>query len=216
MTATNSVVAAKDGSGNPFNLTVAAESISGNKAQKLYLAEPVGEALITPMQQTGGVVGLAGGTAAIGSIIGRTTMVTATPVVTSNGTYVAGAEIGGLMTFAIGGAGSGCLKSIRVTSKSIIGVGLTAYLFTTNPSNSAWVDNAMPAINVADVASLLCSVDLNKPANGLGTHTVWDASPNAQFVGANLYAVLIVTAPGAILTSTSTSDITVQLGVRDD
>jgi hypothetical protein len=173
-------------------------------------------ALGTPMQATGGTVGLIAGTAAIGSIIGRTTMASATPVVTSNGAYAAGNEIGGLMTFPIGGAGSGTLLSVRVTSRSVLTTALKAYIFTTNPSNSTWTDKSATAINTADIASLLAIVTLNAPDNGLGTHTLWNAGAiGEQFVAANLYVVLVVVS-AATLTSASVSDITVQLGVSDD
>jgi hypothetical protein len=361
MTATNSIEPAKDGNGNAFNITFAAESVSGNKAQKTYIGEPVGETIITPaqdgtdgtgitaptgavgirgwlsgiysklagsisvtgtfwqatqpisaaslplpsgaatsalqttinttlgspMQTTGGSVtanagtnlntsalaletggnlasiktntavtaagasatsgspvqgmtggvplpvsgtffqttqpvslaslpGLGAGSAAIGSIIGRTTMATATPVVTSNGAYAAGNEIGGLMTFPIGGAGSGTLMSVRVTSRSVLTTALKAYIFTTNPSNSTWTDKSATAINAADIASLLAIVTLNAPDRGLGTVTLWNAGAiGEQFVAANLYVVLVVVS-AATLTSASTSDITVQLGVSDD
>jgi hypothetical protein len=170
----------------------------------------------TPMQATGGTVGLAAGTNAIGSIIGRTTMATATPAVTSNGAYAAGNEIGGLMTFPIGGAGSGTLMSLRVTSKSVLTTALKAYVFSANPSNTTWADKTAPAINAADIASLLTVVTLNVADSGLGTHTLWNLGAiGEQFVAANLYVVLVCVS-AATLTSASTSDITVQLGISDD
>lgn len=177
----------------------------------------VNTTLGTPMQQSGGSVAIAAGTAAIGSIIGRTSMPIVTPTVTSNGAYSAGNEIGGLMTFAIGGAGSGELKSIRVTSKTgALTTALQAYIFTTNPTNSTWTDKAAPAINTADISGQLCCVPMSNPHSGLGAHTVWDAGNiGAQFVAANLYVVLIAVS-AMTLTSTSTADITVELGIRDD
>ncbi|MGQ0446145.1 MAG: hypothetical protein ACT4O2_13725 [Beijerinckiaceae bacterium] len=170
----------------------------------------------TPMQATGGIVGIAAGTNAIGSIIGRTSMVTATPAVTSNGAYAAGNEIGGLMTFAIGGAGSGTLMSMRVTSRSVLSTALKAYIFSANPASTTWTDNTAPAINAADIVKLLAVIPLNAPDNGLGTHTLWELGGIAtQFVAANLYVVL-VTVSAATLTSGTASDFTVQLGVSDD
>lgn len=159
---------------------------------------------------------LAAGSAAIGSIIGRTTMATATPTVTSNGTYAAGNIVGGLITFAVGGAGSGTLMSLRVTSKSVIPTVLKAYVFWANPTNTTWTNNSAPAINTADIASLLTEIPLNAADNGLGTMTVWSSSGiGAQFVAATLYLIL-VTVASITLTSSSTSDITVQLGISDD
>ena len=202
MATTNNPIA----SGSTFTLDMGKDSLTTNQVQKVLLAEPAGGTFITPMQQTGGSV----------TVIGRTTMATVTPVVTSNGVYAAGHQIGGLMTFAVGGAGSGALMSIRVTSRSVLTTGLNAYIFTTNPTNTTWTNNTAPAINAADIASLLGNVLLNSPDSGLGTVTLWSGSPlGAQFVGANLYVVLTVIS-GATLTSTSASDITVQLGIRDD
>lgn len=250
MTATNSVEPAKDGNAAAFNLTFAAESVSGHQAQKTYLGEPVGETIIIPAQDgtdgTGitpptGAIGIRGwlsgiysklagaiavnvsslpaltaGSAAIGSIIGRTSMVLATPVVTSNGVYPSGNEIGGLMTFPVGGAGTGgLLTSITVTSKSILSVGLIAFVFSSNPSSSTWTNNGAPAINTADISKLLCSVPLNIFFNGLGTMTEWDAQVGMQFSAANLYVVLIA-GGAATLTSSSASDFTVQLGMKVD
>lgn len=159
---------------------------------------------------------LPAGTNAIGSIIGRTTMATVSPPVTSNGAYTAGNVLGGLMSFPIGGAGSGTLMSLRVTSKSILTTALQAYIFSANPANSTWADKSAPAINPADIASLLAIIPLNVPVSGLGTHTLWTVGGiGTQFTAAKLYVVL-VTVSAATLTSTSTSDITVQLGVSDD
>jgi len=170
-------------------------------------------ALGSPMQATGGTVGLVGGTAAIGSIIGRTTQIPATPAVT-NGAYLANKEVGPLMSFAIGGAGSGTLMSISVTCKTVQVNSFILYVFPSNPSSTTWTDNSTPAINAADVSKCLGAFTLNAPASGLGTHTVWNLNGiGAQFVGATLYGVLVTSAG---ITLNSTSDIVVTLGVSDD
>jgi hypothetical protein len=157
---------------------------------------------------------LPGGSAAIGSIIGRTSNPLATPTVTA-AAYTAGQEIGGLMTFAVGGNGSGLLECIRVTSKSINAASLKFYVFDINPTNSSWVDKTTPAINALDVASLLAPpFPLSTWDSGLGTHTVWGLQAlGCSFVGASLYGILVA---GGGLTLASTSDITVKLGIVDD
>jgi hypothetical protein len=204
-----------DGSATTQPISAASLPLPAGAATAAGVAA-INTTLGTPMQATGGTVGIAAGTNAIGSIIGRTTMVTVTPAVTSNGAYAAGNEIGGVLTFAIGGAGSGTLMSMRVTSRSVLATALKAYIFSANPSNTTWTDKTAPAINAADIASLLAVIPLNAPDNGLGTHTLWELSGiAAQFIAANLYAVL-VTVSAATLTSGTTSDITVQLGVSDD
>jgi hypothetical protein len=274
MTVTNVAVQAKDGTSTAFQLDMGSDSVTGDRVQKVVIAEPAGGTFITPAQDgtdaTGvlppaGAAGIRGwlssiynklagslavtgtfwqatqpvsaaslplpagaataanqiaalpaGTNALGSIIGRTTMATVTPAVTSNGAYATGNEIGGLMTFTIGGAGSGTLMSLRVTSKSILTTALQAYIFSANPANSTWTDKSAPAINAADIASLLDVIPLNAPFSGLGTHTLWNIGGiGTQFVAAKLYVVLVAVS-AATLTSASTSDITVQLGISDD
>jgi hypothetical protein len=156
---------------------------------------------------------LAAGAAAIGSIIGRTSNPSVTPS-TTVGAYTAGQEVGGLMTFPIGGAGSGLLESIRVTSKSVQTTSLKLYIFDTNPTNSTWSDKTTPAINAADVSFLRGVFSLSSPDSGLGTHTIWNLEGIAcSFIGASLYGVLVCVGTP---TFASASDITVKLGVVDD
>ena len=181
--------------------------------------------MTTLMPASGGTVGISGsvsigalpslpaGSAAIGSIIGRTSSPSVTPVITA-GAYTAGQEIGGLMTFAVGGAGSGILESIRVACKSIQTTQLKLYVFDTNPSNSTWTDHSTPAINALDVFSLLDVFPLSSPDSGLGTHTIWNSDGlGCSFVGANLYCILVCVGTP---TFASTSGIIVRLGIVDD
>lgn len=167
----------------------------------------------TLMPATGGTVSLVAGSAAIGSIIGRTSNPSITPTITA-GAYTAGFEIGGLMTFAVGGAGSGILESITVTCKSVQTTSLYLNIFDVNPTSSTWTDHTAPAINSADTFSLMASYLLGSPYSGLGTHTVWSLDAiGASFVGPNLYGVLVaVSTP----TFASTTDIRVKLGIVDD
>lgn len=147
------------------------------------------------------------------TIVPSTSNPSVTPTITA-GAYTAGFEVGGLMTFAVGGAGSGVLQSIKVTCKSVQTTALYLNIFDTNPSNSTWTDHAAPAINAADVFSLIGAYPLTSPYSGLGTHTVWTLDGiGASFVGANLYGVLVaVSTP----TFASTTGITVKLGIIND
>ncbi len=91
MTATKTSKPAKDGTSAAFTLEMANESISGNIANATYLAEPAGETLISPMQQTGGsVTALSSGaitnpasvlTRPAGAVSGAVTATSATPCV---------------------------------------------------------------------------------------------------------------------------------------
>lgn len=148
--------------------------------------------------------------AAIGS-----SMLLQTPTVTSNGVYASGRVIGGKMTFTRA-ANGGTLMSATVTSKSILTTTLKLLIFTTNPTNSTWTNNVAPAINAADVPFLLTSIPLNAPDSSAGGLTVWSTGGlGLQFSASNLYGILINTS-AATLTSASTSDISVQLGISED
>jgi hypothetical protein len=149
-------------------------------------------------------------------ILGRSTVTAITPVVTSNGVYAAGNIIGGLMTFPTGGIGSGTLMSLSATSRSVLSTALKAYVFIANPAASTWTDRTAPAINVADIASLLGIFTLSGQDSGLGTCTVWNLPGiGVQFAAANLYVIAVPVA-GVTLTSASTSDFTMRLGVALD
>jgi hypothetical protein len=162
------------------------------------------------------VQGMTGGVPLPVNIVFTSTLVQATPVVTSNGSYSAGNEIGGLMTFAIGGNGGGCLDLVRVTSRSVLTTALKLYLFTSNPVNSTWSDKTTPSINSLDISSLLCVIPLPTADSALGTCTIWDAlNIGAEFAGSMLYGVLVAVS-AATLTSASASDITVALGVANN
>jgi hypothetical protein len=135
-----------------------------------------------------------------------------TPAITA-GAYTAGQEVGGLMTFPVGGA-SGILESIRVTCASVQTTTLKLYIFDANPTNSTWTDHSTPAINAADIPFLRGVFTLASPDSGLGTHTIWNMEGiAASFVAATLYGVMIVVGTP---TFASTSGITVKLGIIDD
>lgn len=160
-----------------------------------------------------GTVALGASSAAIGSVIGRTSNPSVTPGVTA-GAYTAGKQAGGLMAFAVGGAGSGILESIRVTCKSIQTTALKLYIFDTNPTNTTWTDNSTASINALDIPFLRGVFTLSAPDSGLGTHTVWNLEAiGCSFIGANLYGILVVVGTP---TFASITDITVKLGIVDD
>lgn len=152
----------------------------------------------------------------IGGILGRTIEVSATPTVTSGSAYASGDVIGGKLTFANAVDavdGCGVLSSVRIACKSVQTAGLKLYLFSGDPSNTTWTDDAAAAIDAADIPALIGVYSLT-PDSGLGTHTLYktDAIGEAFKVpsGTSLFGVLITTgAPNFA----STSDITVALTI---
>jgi hypothetical protein len=156
-------------------------------------------------------------TAAIGQIGGKTTTVDVTPTI-STSAYTAGYVVGGLLTFsnALLTAGTGILQSITLKCKTVQTVGFKLYLFKTNPTNSTWTDHAAPAINAADIPFVTSVRTLSSPDSGLGTHTIYvdDGIGKVLNPGATtLYGILITTGTP---TFTSTSDMTISIGILQD
>lgn len=147
-----------------------------------------------------------------------TASVTVTPTVTASSAYTAGNEVGGLLAFAnaVGTALGGIVQSITVTSKSVQTTAFKLYLFSANPTNSTWTDKAAPAINAADLPSLLGVYTIGAADSGLGTMTVWNldgVSKSFRSSTTSLYGVLV-----AIGTPTfaSTSDVSVTVSALKD
>lgn len=172
----------------------------------LFTVEPV-----TGSRGTDNLVSLASGS-------GKAATVDVTPTVTAAIAYVAGNEVGGLLTFGntLALAGSGLIQSITLKSKTVQTVGFKLYIFKANPVNTVWTDKTAPAINVADIANLVGVYPLSSGDSGLGTHTVYNLDGIGKTIAAGattLYGILVTTgAP----TFASTSDLTVSIGVLQD
>jgi hypothetical protein len=160
---------------------------------------------------------LVASTAAIGQVGGKTTTVDVTPTI-STSAYTAGYVVGGLLTFsnALLTAGTGILQSISLKCKTVQTAGFKLYLFKANPTNSTWTDHAAPAINAADIPFLTAVRTLSSPDSGLGTHTIYvdDGIGKVLNPGATtLYGILVTTGTP---TFTSTSDMTISIGILQD
>ena len=162
---------------------------------------------------------LVAGSAAIGQVGGKTTKVAVTPTITSGSSYTpAGLEIGGLMTFsnALLTAGSGILESIYIQCKSKQTTSLALAIFDTNPTNSTWANAGTPAIAAGDIPFLIGIYTLATPLSSLGTHTIWNLNGIQQVLKpgtTTLYGVLISL---GVQTFSSTTDLTVVLGILAD
>lgn len=143
-----------------------------------------------------------------------------TPTIT-NGTYTAGKEVGGLMTFAAmtrSPAFSGVVQSIHITCKTVQTGSVKLYVFSSNPTNSTWADNTTASINAADIPFLVGEYTLGATDSGLGTNTIYTLDGVAkafQIPSSNTTLYGIMTTPGA-LTTGSTSDYGVYLTVIQD
>lgn len=167
--------------------------------------------------QAGGALGA--GTAGIGNVGGKTTMICVTPTVTATNSYGTNYVVGGLLTFSNlwTATGTGVLQSVVVTIKKVETSGFTFVPFNSNPSNTTWTDAAVAAINAADVAAVREPITLSA-YSGLGTHTVASAVGIGQAMApasTTQYGVLIA---NAALTNQfgSTSDVQVCAKVLND
>lgn len=161
---------------------------------------------------------LTASSAAIGQVGGKTTTVDFTPTITASSAYTAGYEVGGLLTFsnALSSAGTGILQSITIKIKSQHSEGFKLYLFKANPSSSTWTDKTAPSINAADLPSLVGMYPLTVSDNGLGSMSIYNLDGIGKVLNpgaTTLYGVLVTTSTP---TFSSTTDLTVSIGVLQD
>ena len=161
---------------------------------------------------------LVASSAAIGQVGAKTGGVEVTPTI-STSAYTLGYIVGGVITFssALLAAGTGILQSILIRCKSVQTSGFKLYLFKSNPTNSTWTDRTAPAISNSDLPALIGVYPLSSPDTGLnGTATIWesDGIGKALVIGATtMYGILVTTGTP---TFSSTSDLTIALGILQD
>lgn len=154
-------------------------------------------------------------------VTGRTGQPVTSPTVTASSAYTAGNIVGGLMTFSncfATGLTSGVLQSIVIKSKSVQTVTFKLYIFSQQPTNTTWTDKTAPAINALDLPYLIDMFIFAAPDSGLGTMTIYTQDGLGKSIantasGQNLWGVLVTTGTP---TFTSTSDISVTLGILQD
>ena len=160
--------------------------------------------------------GTGGGGGGGGSLPGEASALT--PPVTAGSPYGPNVVIGGVLHFTgvfAAGVGSGVVNGVRVTCAAIEYVTWTLYLLNAAPL-SAFADNQVANINAGDVAKVLMAITLS-PANGLGTHSIFQSAVNTEVVtgGTDLWGVLV---SNDVLTNPfpSTGAVLVELTVTPD
>ena len=153
----------------------------------------------------------------IGSVGGKTAIVEITPVVTAASAYATNNVVGGVLTLnsALLSAQSGVIQSIRLRSKSSQLAGFRLYIFRSIPT-TVFTDHAAPAINQTDIAFIVDTFVLASPDSSLGTYTFYSLNTSSSVVVATsttLYGVLITTGTP---TFTTTSDLTLSIGILQD
>jgi hypothetical protein len=152
----------------------------------------------------------------IGRTGGVTNEICVTPVVTA-GAYVAGNDVGGLVSLpgAFLSANTGRLQSVRLTFKSVQTLEFDVVFFSAKPA-TVFADHAAPAIVAADTLLAQPAIKLINNYSGLGTHTVYGAdniNRSIEEVGSSLYAVVVsVGTP----TLASTSDMQLCAAITQD
>jgi hypothetical protein len=160
-----------------------------------------------------------GGPALVGNVGGKTVSVTATPTVTTTASYGANFVVGGLLTFtsAFTNSGSGILQDVVVTIGKIETSGFTFIPFSAPPTNTTWTDNAVAAINAADVAKIREPISLSMNSQ-LGTCTVAYAQALAQAMTAGTTLLTGILLANATLTNqfTTTNEVSITVKILQD
>lgn len=194
----------------------------------------VNTTLGTPIQATGGTVGLVAGSAVIGkagtdqTTPGTTDLFTArytrllnkTVTFTPGTSYSLGQNIGGLLTFATGLPSGTPVKLVRVYFSVSAGT-VTAFastqthMYNATPSTS-FADGAAPTYNVADNAKFVTVASNSVLSTGLVgvavSNTVFGALPSATTVDASGNLYMAFQAGGTItLVSPGLSDMSIEI-----
>ena len=158
---------------------------------------------------------LLSGTSTIGQVNGNGASVEVVPTVTA-GAYLAGKQIGGIMTFAniLPANFNGILQSIALKFKGTVQTTeFDVAVFRGSPSGT-FTDNVAPAIAAADSALLFGVYPLTVNQSTLGTHTVYNLDGIAREIGGistSLFAV--VTTKAVPVNPASTTEMSLRLGV---
>ncbi len=133
-----------------------------------------------------------------------------TPTVT-NGAYVTGNVVGGLLTLTsvvASAGGQAVVQSVTAAFKSGVVPALDVFLFNDNPNNSTFTDNAAIATDVLDLGKARGAIHVSDfSLAAAATNSVGQAQQQGVpivLVGTSLYAVVV---SRSSFTATSTSDL---------
>ncbi len=139
-----------------------------------------------------------------------------TPTVT-NGAYVTGNVVGGLLTLTsvvAAAGGQAIVQSVTAAFKSGVVPALDVFLFNDNPNNSTFTDNAAVATNVLDLGKVRGTIHVSDfSLAAAATNSVGQAQQQGipvVLVGTSLYAVVVARSG---FTATSTSDLIITFAI---
>jgi uncharacterized protein YjdB len=153
--------------------------------------------------------------------VGETKIVNITPTVTAASAYTAGYVVGGVMTFNImrTNGGTGQLMNVLVKVKDTNQAGFTLLIFSQNPSNGAYTDDAAFTFNATDFTYLIREVSVTRSNYvSAGAYSVADLTAIAKTVdntssGTNLYMIAITTTTP---TFGAAGNLTFSMGILQD
>lgn len=155
------------------------------------------------------------GTNTIGQVNGNGASVEVVPTVTA-GAYLAGKQIGGIMTFAniLPASFNGILESLVLKFKGTVQTTeFDVAIFSASPAGT-FSDNTAPAIATADTALLLGIFPMTANQSTLGTHTIYTLNGIAeQIIGSSTSLFAVVTTKSAPVNPASTTDMSLRIGV---
>lgn len=195
---------------NTLNTTVAT---AANQATMIT-------AIGTPMQQTGGTVGLVAAEAHIGEVGGNLLPITSA-MTTSNATVTTGQSIGGLQTLtsavrvsgSLGASGtSGLIQSAVLTfADAVTGTSIDIYYFNANPTGSTCTNANAFALVTADRDKVIGVVHMTD-FTASNTIVIGQAQNQAMPFGVasatSIYACVVARASFAITSTANASLIT--------
>ena len=183
-----------------------------------------GTDISSPSAMPAGGVGLRGWISAIFtalkgiiSVGGITDTISATPTLTASSAYASGNCGGGLLTFANAArVSSGLVGKVVVASKSARTEMMDLVLLDANPTSTTVTDKSAVALAVADSTKVIGTINLLNWTNTGTTANCTVSGVGLPFKipsGTTLYGILVMRgAP----TFTSTSDLTISIGVHQD
>ena len=137
------------------------------------------------------------------------------PTVTA-GAYIAGKQIGNIMTFAniLPASFNGVLESLTLKFKGTLQTTeFDVALFRVSPAGT-FTDNATPAIATTDTALLIGVYPMTANQSPLGTHTVYNLDGIArQVVGSSTSLFAVVTTKAVPVAPATTTDMSLRLGM---
>jgi hypothetical protein len=202
--------------GNPMPVSDAGGSLTVDSANIGLVAGASSGALVIGTTLTGA------GEAHIGQVGGTVKLISVGIAGSTSPAYSTADNVGGKLTFANAArvsAGSGLIQSAIITSKKVQTAAFDLVIFSTDPSNSTFTDNAAQDIHDSDIGTTNIIVgiihinDGNSFTDASVHQALNQALPFSLPSGTSLYGALVIR---GTMTLTTTTDLTIALRILQD